>query len=116
MVQSVRHADIGCRAAIDLRFAPPAAAVHFGRPLCVVRNNQVEKTIIVIVEPRSLYAQCISLRGSQPRLVRYVGEGPITVIVIKRVSSSVRDEKIRPAIVVVVGGRHSVAEILVGSI
>ena len=62
-------------------------------------------TIVVVVEKPGTEA----LPGElDPCLCRYIGKGPVMIIVVKKiVAADIGDEEIRIAIVVVVGGHHS---------
>ena len=85
-------------------------------PLHIVHNEQVQQSVIVHVHPyRSLGPQrpILWVVGvSQSCLLRYVGEGPVAVVVVQRIAIDAGDEDVRAPIVVVVA--HCDANVVTG--
>src|SRR5690349_13446821 len=63
--------------------------------------------LVVIHEAASVVPTRTRTVLSEARLLRHVGEGAISVVVIKSVLTPVGDEEVVPAVVVVVSDAHS---------
>jgi len=113
MVKPVRHAGVCRRAAIHFQAASLAAPVAVWRPQGVVGYGQIQKAVVVVVEPGGLHAYRVRWLYVQARSGSDVRERPVSVVVVKSVFAGIRDKEVRPAVVVIIAGRDAVAEIQV---
>ena len=111
MVKPVRHAGVCRRAAIHFQAASLAAPVAVWRPQGVVGYGQIQKAVVVVVEPGGLHAYRVRWLYVQARSGSDVRERPVSVVVVKSVFAGIRDKEVRPAVVVIIGGRDPITEI-----
>src|SRR5580704_104226 len=76
-------------------------------PLDVIRNNEVEVAIPVVVEPRRAGGPSTLIGDSS--LGSHLGEGSIAVVVIENGAAVAGDVEIRIAVVVEIPHRHALA-------
>ena len=83
------------------------------RPVEVVGDEEIEVTVPIVVEPRRRDRPELPPAGDagDPGRLSDVLEGPVAAVVVQDVAVHARDVEVRPAVVVVVGGRgaHRVA-------
>src|SRR5208337_4220668 len=80
-----------------------AVALAGGKKITVPAHVEVQPSVVVVVEEgRSGVKSGPEFRGAHARLVRHVGEGAVTVIVIKDVFSVLCDVQVGESIVVIV--------------
>src|ERR1700722_667780 len=93
-----------------------AAAYRVGArlPVAVVRDQQIEVPIVVVVDPAAGYGPRRTIEGtwtSQTRLLSNVAKCSVTVVVVEKITVHTGDKNVFVAVVVVVayGGAHAVA-------
>ena len=93
---------------------PTAEGILVEIPDHVVGDEEVQPAVVVVVEPaggdRPGLAE-LGMNSGHSRLDRHVGEVPVAVVAVQRVSIDPRHVEILPAVVVVVRGprRHGIA-------
>ena len=110
MVETVRHALVAPRIAIIFRASHGAAQVSLRRPVGVVRDNQVEKTIVVIIKPGGSDAERVARLGAYSRDLSHVRESPVAIVVIQRIAARGAEKQIFIAVVIVVANRNPEVE------
>src|SRR5438552_9763492 len=82
-----------------------------GIELHISGDEQVQKTIVVIITPGR---SCRPTAKRDARLLRHVGEGSVVIVVIKTVLAVIGDINVWPTIVVVIADGYAEAPALVG--
>ncbi len=113
-VERVRERLVVFRIAVGAQLAGQAYRVLVHFPLAVVRDEQIEQAVVVVVQPgRGGGPHLLAAQGRalHPGFVGDVGEGAVAIVVQQLVAGDVRHEEIGPAVVVVIahGDAHPVA-------
>src|ERR1035438_7835807 len=110
VIEAVRHAHIPARIAVALAVFRRATDVGFRTPDRVIGDDQVEQTVVVIVEPRGRHAQGVGGLAPDAGALGDIGKRAVAIVVVQRVAPGVADEQIGIAVVVVIAHRHAKTE------
>src|SRR5436190_19803857 len=94
---------VGARNAVDLI---ADFEVDFTGPLDVIAHEQVEPSVVVVIEPGAAGAPVLA-GAADTGLSRYVLEPPIPFVMEQAVAADRGDKNVRLSIVVVIAGRHA---------
>src|SRR4029077_12214231 len=82
--------------------------VMFGRPVDVIGDDEVESSVVVVIEPRSARSPPAEILHTRP--CADIGEGTIAIVVVEDGTAVAEHEQVRKAVVVVVTHGHSHSE------
>src|SRR5262245_3779612 len=92
------------RITIVFHAAHAATLVRLRAPERVIGDNQIEQSVVVVIEPGGADAHRTCGLPAYSRLRSHIAEGSVSLVVIEGVSSSAANKKIHIPIVVVIAG------------
>ena len=105
------NARVAARIAVEILVVHHAAKVDQRGPHGVVRNDQVQQAVVVVIEPGGGDAERVLRLDANAGTGCHVGERAVPVVVIQRIPAGGAQEQILIAIVVVIANRDSEVEI-----
>src|SRR5580704_924589 len=90
------------------RIQAAAYRVDARLPVAVVRDQQIEVPIVVVVDPAGGYGPCRPIERTwtaQAGLLRNVAEGSVSVVVVEKITVHAGDENVFMTVVVIVAYR-----------
>src|SRR5437879_7191941 len=115
-VQSIREIRIIVGMAICTQLGSRAAVwVLINLPLAVIRHEQVQQAVIVVIDPGCRHGPhlfAIEKASTRPGFVGNIGKGAVPVVVQQLIPSHVYDVDVGPAIIVIVANSyaHAIAD------
>src|SRR4051794_5388713 len=94
--QLVGQASIGVRVTISLLFRTPAARLRVRVPDYVVRNEEIEPAIVVVVQPpgrNGPHLRGLRIRARNPGVDRDIGKAAVSQVAVEDVAVNPGDEE-----------------------
>src|SRR5689334_9548532 len=110
VIETMRHTLVPSGIAVILSAPHSAAQIRLRRPVGIVRHDQIEKAVIVIIEPGGSDAERIGRLRPDSRLFGDISESSVSIVVIESVSTGSAKEEVFVAIVIEIAHRNSEVE------